>query len=451
MRLRSLSAAPVYHGVVSSPQPTRRARLETTSLRRRVAATAAAVGLLAVASFAVSQGAGLLVGDDAEAAAARPATGPTASTAPTRAPAAPKVKPEVAAPVPSPASAQGEVGRTAAETALVQTMRLTGDLAPKSVVASPAGVVVAQNMMYRHSVSAFGADGALLATVKDSVDLATFGIEGHPGTTEGAPVEAAFTADGRHAWVSNYSMYGKGYGPEGLDSCRAGDGTSPSTVYRIDTETFAIDRVVEVGAVPKFVAVTPDDKTVLVTNWCTWDLSVIDIGENREVARIPLGGTYPRGIAVAPDSRTAYVALMGSDRIVAVDLRTEAVTPFAATGDGPRHLVLGPDAKHLYVTNNGSGTVAKLERSTGRLLATTRVGDQPRSLTISSDGSAVYSVNYESSTVSKLRTSDLAVVGEVATDYHPIGITYEPTRKAVWVACYGGSILVFDDSRRPVT
>jgi YVTN family beta-propeller protein len=94
--------------------------------------------------------------------------------------------------------------------------------------------------------------------------------------------------------------------------------------------------------------------------------------------------------------------------------------------------------------------VVKLDRATGRVLATTRVGDQPRSLTISTDGTAIYSVNYESSTVSKLRTSDLEVIGEVATDYHPIGITYEPTRKAVWVACYGGSILVFDDSRRPV-
>ena len=425
----------------------RRARLEKQYIRRRVVAAAAGVGFLAVTSFGVSQAAGLLAGDDAVAA---PAATPVVK-ATTKAPVAPRVTPKVPAPKPSPASPQGGAGRAAAETAMVRTMRLTGDITPKSVVASPAGVVVAQNMMYRHTLSAFGADGALLATVKDSVDLAKFGIKGHPGTTRGAPVEAAFTADGRHAWVSNYSMYGAGYGPEGLDSCTAGDGTSPSTVYRVDTTTFAVDRVVEVGAVPKYVAVTPDDKTVLVTNWCTWDLSVIDIAENREVARIPLGGTYPRGIVVAPDSRTAYVALMGSDRIVKVDLRTRAVSRFATTGDGPRHIVLSPDARYLYVTNNGSGTVAKLERSTGRVLASTRVGDQPRSLTISTDGSAIYSVNYESSTVSKLRTSDLEVIGQVPTDHHPIGITYEPTRKAVWVACYGGSILVFDDSRRPVT
>ena len=79
-----------------------------------------------------------------------------------------------------------------------------------------------------------------------------------------------------------------------------------------------------------------------------------------------------------------------------------------------------------------------------------RPGSEPRSLAISPDGGAIYSVNYESSTVTKLRTSDLKVVDEVKTDHHPIGITYEPTKKAVWVACYGGSILVFDDSRLPV-
>ena len=446
---------PAYPDAVSPPAQSRKARLEAKYVRRRLVAASAAVGLLALTSFGVSRLAGVVVGDRAEAAASRSSL-PTATRAqaPARAAAQlsnPRSTALTAVPRPSPTVAQGAVGLSSSETALVRTMRLTGDLTPKSVVASPAGMVVAQNMMYRHTVSAFRADGALLATIDDAVDLGSFGIKGHPGTTKGAPVEAAFTADGRHAWVSNYSMFGAGYGPEGLDSCKAGDGTSTSTVYRIDTATFAIDRVVEVGAVPKYVAVTPDDRTVLVTNWCSWDLSVVDVASNRQVARIPLGGAYPRGIVVSPDSRTAYVALMGSDRIVTVDLRTRAVRPFATTGDGPRHLVLSPDAKYVYVTNNGSGTVSKLDRATGRVLVTTRVGQQPRSLAIARDGQALYSVNYESSSVSKLRTSDLAVVQTVPTDQHPIGITYEPTRKAVWVACYGGSILVFDDSRRPVT
>ena len=30
---------------------------------------------------------------------------------------------------------------------------------------------------------------------------------------------------------------------------------------------------------------------------------------------------------------------------------------------------------------------------------------------------------------------------------HPIGITYDAATRGVWVACYGGAILVYDDGR----
>lgn len=414
-------------------------RREAVYVRRRRVALLVVVAFLALSVLGVSRLVGFLSGGTAEAAAPAPTA--------TRQPAAPK--PTIPVPTPSPVEPQGAPGPSA-RTAMVRVLRLTGDLAPKSVVASSQGLVFAQNMMYKHSVSAFRADGALLRTIDDSVDLAKFGVKGHPGTSKGSPVEVAFTPDGRYAWVSNYSMYGQGYGPEGLDTCTKGDGTSPSTVYRVDTRTFAIDKVVAVGSVPKYVALTPDGTTVLVTNWCSWDLSVINATTGKETARIPLGGKHPRGVAVSPDSRTAYVALMGADRVVRVDLRARSVHAYAQTGDGPRHIVESPDGRYLYVTNNGDGTVSKLDRRTGSVLRWVRTGKEPRSMAISPDGGAIYSVNYESSTVTKLRTSDLAVVDEVKTDHHPIGITYEPTRKMVWVACYGGSILVFDDSRLPV-
>ena len=82
---------------------------------------------------------------------------------------------------------------------------------------------------------------------------------------------------------------------------------------------------------------TPDGRQVLVTNWCSADLSVIDAATAKEVARMPLRGEHPRGIAVSPDSRTAYIALMGSDRLVRVDLATAhrpRTTPRPETGRG---------------------------------------------------------------------------------------------------------------------
>jgi hypothetical protein len=32
---------------------------------------------------------------------------------------------------------------------------------------------------------------------------------------------------------------------------------------------------------------------------------------------------------------------------------------------------------------------------------------------------------------------------------NPIGITYEPVTRRVWVACYGGQVRVYDDRGRP--
>lgn len=330
------------------------------------------------------------------------------------------------------------------QTAFALRERLTGDLSPKSVVASPTGLVIANNMMYTHTVAVFSADGQRKGTIDDSVDLAEFGIEGHPGVSKGAPVEGAFTSDGAHAYVSNYSMYGNGFGPEGSDSCTPASGYDDSYLYRIDTATLAIDQVIPVGSVPKYVAVTPDDSRVLVTNWCTWDMTIVDTATGQPTSTVPLDA-YPRGIAVSPDSRTAYVALMGADRVVRVDLTSGAVSSFAATGDAPRHIVISPDGGHVYVSNNKSGTVNKVATATGEIVSTVRTGSQPRSMAISPDGTALYVANYDSSTVTKLRTSDMAELAVEATDHHPIGIAYEPTTQTVWVACYGGSILVYDD------
>ena len=69
-------------------------------------------------------------------------------------------------------------------------------------------------------------------------------------------------------------------------------------------------------------------------------------------------------------------------------------------------------------------------------------------MTISQDGSALYVVNYFGKSASKITTADMKVVQQVPTDPSPIGITYDDATHHVWVACYGGSMLVFDDTKR---
>lgn len=321
---------------------------------------------------------------------------------------------------------------------------ISGNISPKSVVSSGTGYVTAQNMMYRHSVTVYDARSLkLVKTISDAVNLRRLGYPAYPGTSRGAPVEAAFSSDGRYAYVSNYSMYGARFGPEGDDNCTPSSGYDSSFMYRIDMERLAIDRAYQVGAVPKVVAVTPDDRYVLVTNWCTWDLSIISTKKGREVKRVPIG-PYPRGIAVSPLGNAAYVAVMGGNELVRVDLR-RWTTSRVAVGAGPRAAEFHPSDRYIFVSLNAEGRVAKLDLKTGSVRAKVATGGAPRSLTLAEDGKALYVVNYDSGTVSKLRTSDMKELQTIEACYHPIGITYDKLMKRVWVACYTGTIRVYDD------
>jgi YVTN family beta-propeller protein len=134
---------------------------------------------------------------------------------------------------------------------------------------------------------------------------------------------------------------------------------------------------------------------------------------------------------------------MGGSEVVRVDLEDWS-TRRLRVGAGPRALSIGPGGRYLFATLNAEGTVARLDLRTGEVRKA-RTGSAPRSMDIAPDGRSLYVVNYESGTVSKLRASDMRVLQTVEACYHPIGIAYEPVTRRVWVACYTGSVLVFDD------
>ena len=330
--------------------------------------------------------------------------------------------------------------------ALIDT--IGGDISPKSVDASDTGLVFAQNMMYRHSVTVYSSAGSLVKTIPDTVEMSEFGFSGHPGTTHGAPVEAAFTPDAKYAYVSNYSMYGTGFGPEGMDTCTpesakaAGD--TDSYVYRIDTHTLAIDQVIQVGLVPKYLAVSPNGEWLLVSNWCSWTESIVDIATAKVVATLPMGA-YPRGIAISPDSSTAYIAIMGGDNVVKVDLNSFTQVGSFYVGDNPRSVAMDPAGKYLYASLGAPGTAVKVDLADDHVLASVHTGETERSMAIATDGLSLYVVNFDSDTMTKIRTSDMTVVQTVSTGVHPIGVTYDATTGDVWVAVYTGEILVFGD------
>lgn len=321
---------------------------------------------------------------------------------------------------------------------------LNGDISPKSVLSSGTGLVSAHNMMYRHSVTIYDTSkNALVATVPDTVRLSDFGYKKYSGSYRGAPVEGAFSPDGKYLYFTNYAMYGKGFTKEGHDTCSPASGYDTSFLSRVNLSTYKIDAVYPVGSVPKVVQVTPDNKYILVSNWCSYTVTVISVETGKTVQNIKIG-RYPRGIAITGDSVYAYVAEMGGSGVHRIDLRDFSKT-FIPVGSNPRAIVLSPDEKTLYATLNISGKVAAWNLETNKMIKTVSTGKAARSLAISDDGSALFVVNFGSGTMSKVRAMDMKLIQTIKVCNEPIGITFDTPSQNTWVACYGGSIKVLSN------
>lgn len=335
-------------------------------------------------------------------------------------------------------------GRSSAERRLESDRVITNsDLQPKSIVASGTGLFFAQNMMYRHNVMVFDRSGAVVARIDDTVDLAAYGIEGGV-TAKGSPVEAAFTPDRSSVYVSNYKMYGPGFDTSASDECDRGN-WDDSYVYKINTTTFAIEKVIPTGSVPKFMAVSPDGSRLLVSNWCGFDVTIVDATTDTPITRIDVG-RHPRGLAITADSRYAYVSVMGESKILKIDLRTNTIVgQVGDAGATPRHLLLSPDGKYLYVSNHKQNVVRKIDLATNRAVGIAATGTETRTMALADDGESLYVVNYQDGTISKVRTADMEILQTLESGVHPIGITYDAATRQVWVANYAGTIRIFVD------
>ena len=334
-------------------------------------------------------------------------------------------------------------------TQITLVKEITGGISPKSVVSNDAGLFAAQNMMYKHTITFYNAKGDLVSTVKDDIDLNGMGFEKYKGETyQGGPVEACFTKDKKYLWVSNYAMIGKGFDKEGCDGC-SGKDYDPGFLYKINTQNYKIENAIEVGAVPKFISISDNGRLLIVSNWTSSDISIINLDNDNEIKRVDVG-SRPRGIAIDKNNQIAYVAIMGSDKIARVNLLNYSVSYIKGVGKAPRHLIIDRLNRFLYVAVNSSNHLVKIDLFTGKRVYC-KVKSGPRTMAISKNERWIYVVNYYADTFQKIDVKTFKVVETVQTKHHPIGITLNSETNEIWVACYVGVIQIFKDGQKNST
>lgn len=273
------------------------------------------------------------------------------------------------------------------------------------------------------------------------------------------PVEACFSHDGNILWVSLHNA--EGIVPILVNDAaamkkrfRQGDtGTKKIAVYDVaarTTDSVAVP-LIYTGKTPKVIAVSADNKYLLVSNWHSYTVSVLELDDKtypygKVIKTIPMGA-IPRGVVVDDKRNKSYVAIMGGARINVLDNATwEADTPVNVASN-PRHIVMDDDGR-LFVSYNKLSKVACIDPVTGKTLFSAETGSMPRTIMLSKNKKFLFVTCYKGDAVDvfKINEDSFTKIYSLPCKGSPVGVDiFEDDQKLeAWVCNYTlGSINVF--------
>ncbi len=258
--------------------------------------------------------------------------------------------------------------------------------------------------------------------------------------------------DGRLLYVA---LSGSPKGGPGVDESklpppdRTADG-----IGVIDLATQKLVRVLPSGADPEAFDVTPDGKTIYVSNEDAAQTSVVDLATGTVKKTIDVG-KEPEGVAVRPDGKVVYVTSESSSEVDVIDTARDEVAARIPTQARPRAVVFSRDGKRAYVTTEAGATVHLVDATAHKVLAdihVTEKGARPMGIALSPDGAHAYVTNGRGGSISVVDVAPAVVARAIeGVAPRPWGIGVSPDGKTLYVAGGPSNELVVVDAATGLT
>src|SRR6185295_5696396 len=119
--------------------------------------------------------------------------------------------------------------------------------------------------------------------------------------------------------------------------------------------------LIKTGKTPKIISRTIDSKYLLVSNWHSYNVSVLETNINeypyaKVVSTIPVS-SIPRGIVVDDKNNRSYVAIMGGSSIATINNSVWMKVDDINVASNPRHIVIDSSSR-LFVSYNRLAKIA---------------------------------------------------------------------------------------------
>ena len=205
----------------------------------------------------------------------------------------------------------------------------------------------------------------------------------------GNPYNLAFTPDGRHLVVLDWSS----------------DASEDEVIF-YDLRVGRIDGRVEVSTWPAHSVFSRDGTRLWVSGETAGDVTVIDVAARTILERVVHGGGDAMGLALTADGRTLYAAA-GENRVVLkLDTATHKVTAQIPVPGVVHEATLTLDGRFLYTTLRKANRVVVVSTADDRVVATLQQKGYPDLVVMAPGGRHAFVTN---------RTADLVAVIDVRT------------------------------------
>lgn len=196
--------------------------------------------------------------------------------------------------------------------------------------------------------------------------------------------------------------------------------TGRNEVAIFDVEKGIMEAKLPVGRSPEHFAIEKNqdypDYLAYIANFEDGSISVIDLGQNKEIKRIT-GFHEPHGVTFNVGATKAYIANFGAHRIDVVDTKKHEIVKQLSIGDidqvalknparflseikGIANVTLTPDGRFGYAADGDSNLVAVIDTERDAIVKTIPVGDQPWRAYPSPDGKWMLVPNNGDETIS---------------------------------------------------
>ncbi len=185
----------------------------------------------------------------------------------------------------------------------------------------------------------------------------------------------------------------------------------------------SISAMAQEALAPLSVVSDSAGKTLYVAEFAANAVAVVDAESGKVSKTIPVPGG-PGSLALSPDGKTLYVTeTVPAGRLHALDLEAKTVSFSVPAGHTPTALVLSPDGQTAYVCNRFTNDISVVDLAQKKETARISVLREPVAAALTPDGQQLYIANhlpagssdgdYVSASVSVIDTARRVVTGEI--------------------------------------